>query len=91
MLLADKGDLNPAMIARWRAFLERMKIQKDPTWAIWHRYSSLNPSSFSQSALEVRNLLSDNPLVLKTFRVPPKSMKEVADTYGKLLGETEKA
>ncbi|MEN9674010.1 MAG: hypothetical protein RL553_2275, partial [Planctomycetota bacterium] len=65
MLLADKGDLNPAMIARWRAFLERMKIQKDPTWAIWHRYSSLNPSSFSQSALEVRNLLSDNPLVLK--------------------------
>ena len=91
MLLADKGDLNPAMIARWRAFLERMKIQKDPTWAIWHRYSSLNPSSFSQSALEVRNLLSDNPKVLQAFRVPPKSMKEVADTYGKLLGETEKA
>ena len=91
MLLADKGDLNPAMIARWRAFLERMKIQKDPTWAIWHRYSSLNPSSFSQSALEVRNLLSDNPNVLQAFRVPPKSIKEVADTYGKLLGETEKA
>ena len=91
MLLADKGDLNPAMIARWRAFLERMKIQKDPTWAIWHRYSSLNPSSFSQSALEVRNLLSDNPNILKAFEVPPKSMKQVADIYGKLLGETEKA
>lgn len=91
MLLADKGDLNPAMIARWRAFLERMKIQKDPTWALWHRYSSLNPSSFSQSALEVRNLLSDNPLILQAFRVPPKSMKQVADIYGKLLGETEKA
>lgn len=91
MLLADKGDLNPAMIARWRAFLERMKIKKDPTWAIWHRYSSLNPSSFSQSALEVRNLLSDNPNVLQAFEVTPKSMKQVADTYGKLLGETEKA
>ncbi len=91
MLLADKGDLNPAMIARWRAFLERMKIQKDPTWALWHCYSSLNPSSFSQSALEVRNLLSDNPNVLQAFEVPPKSMKQVADTYGKLLGETEKA
>ena len=91
MLLADKGDLNPAMIARWRAFLERMKMQKDPTWTIWHRYSSLNPSSFSQSALEVRNLLSDNPNILKAFEVPPKSMKQVADIYGKLLGETEKA
>jgi hypothetical protein len=91
MLLADKGDLNPAMIARWRAFLERMKIQKDPTWAIWHRYSSLNPSSFSQSALEVRNLRSDNPNVLQAFEVPPKSMKKVADIYGKLLVETEKA
>jgi hypothetical protein len=91
MLLADKGDLNPAMIARWRAFLERMKIQKDPTWAIWHRYSSLNPSSFSQSALEVRNLRSDNPNVVQAFEVPPKSMKKVADIYGKLLVETEKA
>jgi hypothetical protein len=79
------------MIARWRAFLERMKIQKDPTWAIWHRYSSLNPSSFSQSALEVRNLRSDNPNVLQAFEVPPKSMKQVADIYGKLLVETEKA
>jgi len=91
MLLADKGDLNPAMIARWRAFLERMKIQKDPTWALWHRYATLDISTFSSSALEVKKLSSDNPLVLKTFRVPPKSMKEVADTYGKLLGETEKA
>ena len=91
MLLADKGDLNPAMILRWRAFLERMKIQKDPTWALWHRYATLDISTFSASALEIKNLHSDNPLVLKTFRVPSKSMKEVADTYGKLLGETEKA
>ncbi len=91
MLLADKGDLNPAMIARWRAFLERMKIQKDPTWALWHRYAILDISTFSASALEVKNLYSDNPLVIKTFRAPFKSMKEVADTYGKLLGETEKA
>lgn len=91
MLLADKGDLNPAMIARWRAFLERMKIQKDPTWTIWHRYSSLSPSSFSQSALEVRNLKSDNPKVLHAFEVSPKSMRQVADIYGKLLVETEKA
>jgi len=91
MLLADKGDLNPAMIVRWRAFLERMKIQQDPTWAIWHRYATLDISTFSASALEIKNLHSDNPLVLKAFRVPPKSMKEVADTYGKLLGETEKA
>lgn len=91
MLLADKGDLNPAMIARWRAFLERTKIQKDPTWAAWHRYASLETSTFSASVLEIKNFQSDNPLVLKAFGVPPKSMKQVADTYGKLIVETEKA
>lgn len=92
MLLADKGDLNPAMIARWRAFLERMKIQKDPTWAIWHRYASLETSTFSASANTIKNLQSDNPIVLKAFGgISPKSMKQVADTYGKLIVETEKA
>ncbi len=90
MLLADKGDLNPAMIARWRAFLERTKIQKDPTWTIWHRYASLETSIFSASALDIKNLQSDNPLVLKAFGVSPKSMKQVADIYGKLIVETEK-
>lgn len=91
MLLADKGDLNPAMIARWRAFLERMKIQNDPTWAPWHRYSNINASSFAQSALAVKHLESDNPLVLKEFKFSPTSMKQVANTYGKLIVDTDKA
>ena len=91
MLLADKGDLNPAMIARWRAFLERMKIQQDPTWALWHRYASLENSNFPSSAISIKNFQSDNPLVLKAFGVSPKSMKQVADTYEKLIVETEKA
>lgn len=90
MLLADKGDLNPAMIARWRAFLERMKRKNDPTWTHWHRYSELAEKDFSIAASNLKPLDSSNPIVAKAFASPPKSMKEVAATYGKLLSDAEK-
>ncbi len=87
MLLADKGDLNPAMIVRWRVFLERMRKQKDTTWALWHRYAELPEADFAKIACQP----TDNPVVRAAFAMPPASMKEVAQRYGKLLAEVESA
>ena len=85
MLIADKGDLNPAMIARWRAFLERTRKRKDTTWAAWHRYADVPESDFAS----VSCAATDNPLVRAAFATPPTSMKEVAQRYGKLLSDAE--
>ena len=85
MLIADKGDLNPAMIARWRAFLVRTRKAKDTTWAVWHRYADTPETDFA----EVKALVADNPRVRTAFAHPPKAMKEVAERYGKLLAEVE--
>jgi len=87
MLIADKGDLNPAMIARWKAFLETTRKRRDTTWTIWHRYADVTEAEFAKIA----HVATDNPLVLAAFATPPKSMKEVADRYGKLLADAEKA
>ena len=87
MLIADKGDLNPAMIARWRAFLESTRKQMDTTWAAWHRYADIPEADFAKVILAN----TDNPLVQASFATPPKSMKEVAQRYGKLLADAEAA
>ena len=91
MLLADKGDLNPAMSARWRAFLETTRKRRDATWAAWHRYAELPDAEFAAKAGAVKPEPTDNPLVRAAFAVPPKSMKEVAERYAKLLAGAEKA
>jgi hypothetical protein len=87
MLLADKGDLNPTMIVRWRVFLERTRKRRDPTWAAWHRYADVPEADFARVACRP----TDNPLVRAAFATPPTSMKEVARRYGKLLADVESA
>ena len=91
MLLADPGDLNPAMIARWRAFLETTRKRRDATWAPWHRYAELPDADFAIRAATVAHAETDNPLVRAAFTAPPKTMKEVVERYGKLLADVEKA
>jgi hypothetical protein len=91
MLIADKGDLNPAMIARWRAFLEATRKRRDPAWAAWHRYADLPEAEFAVRAEAVKHEASDNPRVRDAFVTPPKTIKEVAERYGKLLADAEKA
>jgi hypothetical protein len=85
MLIADKGDLNPAMTTRWRAFLERTRKAKDATWAAWHRYADTPEAEFGM----VKPADTDNKRVRAAFVTPPKAMKEVAERYGKLLAEVE--
>ena len=86
MLIADKGDLNPAMIGRWKAFLETTRKRRDTTWTVWHRYADVPEAAFAK----VTHLATDNSSVRAAFVTPPKTMKEVADRYGKLLADAEK-
>jgi hypothetical protein len=94
MLIADKGDLNPAMITRWRAFLEESRQRQDPAWKPWHLFAELPEREFAErSAAIVEALQKDrtiNSLVCDRFAVKPASMKDVATRYGQLLAETDK-
>ncbi|HXD87816.1 MAG TPA: PSD1 and planctomycete cytochrome C domain-containing protein [Urbifossiella sp.] len=86
MLLADPGDLNPSMIVRWRHFLNDAKKRNDPIWIPWHACAERNWSKPSPAAIPS----SSNKWVREAFAVPPKSMKEVADRYGKLLADVDR-
>jgi cytochrome c553 len=91
MLLADPGDLNPSMITRWRQFLSDAKKRKHPAFLHWHALAELSDAEFAEKAPTGLNAVSGaNKLVAAAFAAPPKSMKDVAVTYGKLLTDVDK-
>jgi len=98
MLIADGNDLNPAMLARWQAYLKRTRKKHHPVFAPWHLFAELPEKDFAAKARDFSAQLSKgpadgriNPLVARAFaEKPPLSMKAVAQLYGELLNRTEK-
>jgi hypothetical protein len=91
MLIADPGDLNPSMITRWRQFLADTKKRKSPAFRPWHACAELPDAEFAQKApATLKALAGANGRILAAFAEPPKSMREVAAGYGKLLAEVDR-
>ena len=90
MLLADRGDLNPAMTTRWRQFLADTKRRRDPAWQPWHALAELPEADFPRKAAEALAALPPgNKRVRAAFEQSPASMKDVAARYGKLLASVD--
>jgi hypothetical protein len=90
MLLADVGDLNPSMITRWRQYLDDARTRRDPLWLHWHALADLPETDFAAKAPgELAKIAGGNRLVRAAFATPPKTMKEAAERYGKLLTATD--
>ncbi|HSQ58388.1 MAG TPA: DUF1553 domain-containing protein, partial [Gemmata sp.] len=91
MLLADPGDLNPSMITRWRQFLADAKKRNDPAWLHWHAVAELSEAEFAEKAPPILKVVTGaNRLVAAAFVQPPRTMKEVAGRYGKLLADIDR-
>ncbi|MBI3868266.1 MAG: DUF1553 domain-containing protein [Verrucomicrobia bacterium] len=97
MILADKGDLNPTVILRWRLFLERARTVSPQIWKPWHTFADQDASQFDTNlGSTARAPLSEveglNPRVAAAFRgPPPRDMKDVAARYERALLQVEKA
>jgi cytochrome c553 len=92
MLLADGNDINPTMLVRWQAYLERTSRAPHRVFGPWHAFAALPEKDFAAKAPAVaRGLTGVNPLVAQALASPPpRSLNEVAARYAKLLNETER-
>ncbi|HEY7308503.1 MAG TPA: PSD1 and planctomycete cytochrome C domain-containing protein [Gemmataceae bacterium] len=99
MLIADGNDLNPAMLSRWQAYLQRTRKTHHPVLRPWHLFAALPEKDFATKAREVATEIGTgsvrgeriNPVVARAFAEKPlRNMKEVAEIYGELLNRTEK-
>jgi len=94
MLIADKGDVNPAVVSRWRGYLDRVGATNS-LWAPWHSFAAPDETNFATLAPRVRDgLLAEaqlNPLVREAVMKPdaPRTMKEVAERYGRMFTAAE--
>lgn len=89
-------DLNAVIVRAWHSYLLSTAKAFHPIWAPWNAYAALPASEF---AAKTGALLASctnttqklNPVVEKAFsEKAPSSMREVAETYGKLLSAVEK-
>ena len=96
MLLVPEGGLNPTVVLRWQLYLEQASQQRHPVWNAWHAFVDLLEDEFAKKSPAVtEQLLNDpdqplNPLVRREFaKGPPSTMREVAQRYGRLLGQMD--
>ena len=74
MLIADPGDLNPAMIVRWQAYLGKVDgraLKRDgedhraasthPVWGPWFELASLSEERFKDEAASICETLTKSP------------------------------
>ncbi len=102
-ILTDK-DLIPATVRRWQAYLEQTKQRRDPVWTLWHQHVSAlqgaakagqasgltsNFKSPARAAQSDGKSVGPPAVLLEAFATPPKSSREVAERYGKVLSEIE--
>jgi hypothetical protein len=99
MLIADGGDLNPRMLHRWQAYLERTSRSHDPVFAPWHALAALPEKMFAEKARALASRLVShpdsarpiNPLVVRALAGnPPQTLAAVARRYGELLNGADK-
>jgi hypothetical protein len=94
MLIADPGDLNPSMIVRWQALLDKTRRRDDPVWSIWHALADLPADRFAAEApsvLDRSQAPEINALVLAALaEKPPASLSDLAQRYGELLNRIAK-
>jgi mono/diheme cytochrome c family protein len=84
--------LVPVVVERWQDFLAKDAKANPPgsVWSLWHAYAKLPDDKFAEEAAKLD--IQNSPLAIRnSFPAPPKSMKEVAERYGKLLTDADAA
>ncbi len=83
--------LIPAVVHRWQDFFAKSVSAKtpDPLWSTWHAYAKLPDATFAEAAAKVVVSPDSHPAVVAAFKTPPKTIKEAAERYGKLLTDAD--
>lgn len=92
----QEDDIFPIYVERVTSYLRQTRLNNHPVFVPWHRFAALSSQEFEAKATEVSRELQTlsrqvaSPLVVKLFTEPPKTMREVAERYGRLLNSINK-
>jgi hypothetical protein len=86
---ARDKDLNAFLLERWRVAVSQGEI-----WTVWRALAAIPAEKWTAEAAGAaisRLAETGNPLVGEAFRTPPATLREAAETYGRLLAAADKA
>lgn len=89
--ILDARDLNPFIVRRWEAFLERARAKRDPVFAAWHAFAATPPGGFAETWSRLRAAPPGefHPGILRALAKAPADMREVARAYAAALATPE--
>jgi cytochrome c553 len=98
----NPDELRPAVVRRWKQYLERTAKEHEPVFSLWHEFAALPADGFATSAAQILERLRSgatdpagpvNPLVREAVlrAAPPQSMLDVAKVHGDVLVGIEKS
>jgi hypothetical protein len=95
MQIAGGNELNPTMLARWRAALERSRREGDPLFASWLALEALPDLDFSERAAalmgqpaESHRPLWDPLIAVALAEARPRDLRSAARVYGTLFRQS---
>src|SRR5207237_6722203 len=86
-------DLSRYVKARWKAYLDQQSAAHDAIFAAWRAYAAIPAPEFASRASAVTEQIQKDALPNESVHLlvqqafageAPKSLREVADRYGKL-------
>ncbi len=85
MLIADGGDLNPTLIAQWRAFLEKSRRKDFRVMRLWNACSDAPEGAFTQTLAKWTEIEPNARLRKELQARRPANLQELAQAYGDAL------
>ena len=92
MLIADPNDINPAMITRWEAYLDRIATQDHPIWGPW---AAALEQCDEAGRVDLSESLSKqasrwNPLLVDQLtQTAPADVSGLAQIYGQVFRDID--
>jgi hypothetical protein len=85
--------LSTQILQRWQVALNRWERNRNPVFAAWFAFAAIPEGDFPNQARGVAEKVFANaipkrpvnPLIAQAFKVPPSSMKQVAERYATAL------
>lgn len=94
--IMDDNDLNPVIVRQWEAYIHNCRESFHPVFGPWHEFARLKNFGDGGAAAVIDKILSPSLKVNARIAAaltnePPKSMRDVAERYGRVFAHVDKA
>lgn len=85
--ILDAKDLNPIIVRRWQAFLEKRRTAHDPLFTAWHAFMESKAAQYPAVWSRLRSAPASevDPRIMQVLTKAPADMREVARAYAQAL------